>query len=149
MIWLVLFIAKSCLTLCNFCGLQHQTSYPSLSPRICTNSGPLSDRTNHSIPPTFPSHSLPQSFPGLEIYNEVSSSHRVAKCGVRGIVLWKKGVCASCSLFKWLVFWRTRNNMKYVSNLVTRLRVPIFVSSTRRINIILSFCSLNLKINHC
>ena len=58
-------VAQSCLTLCNPNGLQHsRRPYLSLSPRVCSNSCPLSRRC-HSTTSSFviPFSSCPQSFP--------------------------------------------------------------------------------------
>ena len=62
-------------------GLQHtRLPCPSLSPRVCSNSCPLSpwwDPTTSSF--VAPFSSCPQSFPALGSFQWVSSLHQVAK----------------------------------------------------------------------
>ena len=73
-------VAKSCLTPRPH-GLQHaRLPCPSLSPRICSNSCPLSWWCYLTISTsTTPFSFCPQSFPASGIFKWVSSSHQVAK----------------------------------------------------------------------
>ena len=61
-------------------GLQHtRLSCPSLSPRACSNSCPLSWWCHPTISSSFVPFSCPRSFPASGSFPWVSSSHQMAK----------------------------------------------------------------------
>ena len=72
-------VAKSCLTLQRH-GLQHTCfPFPSVSPRVCSNSCPLSRWCHSTISSSVAPFSCPQSCPASGLFQWVSSSHQVAK----------------------------------------------------------------------
>ena len=60
--------------------LQHaRLSCPSLSPRVCSNSCPLSRWCHPTIPSVAPLFLLPSIFPSISLFQWVNSSHEMAK----------------------------------------------------------------------
>ena len=79
--------AKSCPTL-------RRLLYPSLSPRVCSNSCPLSRRCHPTISSTVtPYSSLPSIFPSIRVFSNESVLH------IRGPKYWNFSFNISISLF--------------------------------------------------
>ena len=69
-------VTQLCPTLCTKRGLQHsRLPCPSLSPRVCSNSCPLSQRCHPTILPSVALFACPQSFPASGFFPSESALH--------------------------------------------------------------------------
>ena len=93
-------VAKLCLTLCDLHGLQHiRLPCPLLSPRVCSNSYPLSQWWHPTISSVTPFSSFPQFFPA-------SVSFPVSLC-IRWPMYWSFNFSTSPSNeYAGLIFFR-------------------------------------------